>query len=458
MLCGRHDPHSLFEGDTHFRADRSSHAVASRSRITTRPAPRPRPVRKQPRPLPVPRGWLSPADRRVGECRRTRPCRRASRSGVRFRLRLEIELLLKVPDVVRRFKAHRQSPSALLAFLRSAPEVRPLSSTGITRLHRSYEPVQLPIAPPPKWWRLRWQPPRARVSPDESHCLINVPCPLPRPIGTGAYVRFPSPFRAAFPVTQAGRHPHRYFRGLLGLHSRYGPLTRSAAQGDLCHKASTRQLLGQAACQLLDQTGYYRGGAFLHQQHAPSGHTVQNRPARRRNLTWCDRDFAHAVGRFFIAPTAWATRLFVCTTAWWCQRVAHPTIDLIPSDRIMRQLTRIPAVSKRSAVGCGVGHAVGAVKLADSVSDIRRWDTDPVWQHLVEWPRAGANPPSMCRYEKPIYGVSGSMWTILPFCWPSVHMLERTPGFELFCTSICRVFMESGSRYELHSPVSTLSR
>src|SRR5215471_4819036 len=32
--------------------------------------------------------------------------------------------------------------------------------------------------------------------------------------------------------------------------------------------------------QLLDQTGYYRGGAFLHRQHAPTGHTVQNRVPR----------------------------------------------------------------------------------------------------------------------------------------------------------------------------------
>jgi hypothetical protein len=30
------------------------------------------------------------------------------------------------------------------------------------------------------------------------------------------------PVRAAFPVLKAGRHPFRYFRGLLKLHSRYG--------------------------------------------------------------------------------------------------------------------------------------------------------------------------------------------------------------------------------------------
>jgi hypothetical protein len=169
------------------------------------------------------------------------PC---ERDPVTFRLRLEIELLPKVPDAIRRFKAHRQSPSAVLAFLRSAPEVRPLSSTGITRLHRSYEPVRLPISPPPEWWRSGWQPPRDRASPDVSCCLINVPCPLPRRIRTGAHVRFPSPSDAAFPVAQAGRHPHRYFRGLLRLHSRYGPLTRSAAQGDLCHRASAHRLRG----------------------------------------------------------------------------------------------------------------------------------------------------------------------------------------------------------------------
>ena len=49
-----------------------------------------------------------------------------------------------------------------------------------------------------------------------------------------------SPSRAAFPESQAGRHPHRHFRGLLRLHSRYGPLDRSTAQGGLCHEASAR--------------------------------------------------------------------------------------------------------------------------------------------------------------------------------------------------------------------------
>jgi len=81
-----------------------------------------------------------------------------------------------------------------------------------------------------------------QVSPDNPHCLASVLCPLPRRIGSGARARFPSLLRSAFPVAQSGRHPHRYFRGLLRLHSRYGPLDRSPPTGDLCHKAPARSV------------------------------------------------------------------------------------------------------------------------------------------------------------------------------------------------------------------------
>ncbi len=47
-----------------------------------------------------------------------------------------------------------------------------------------------------------------------------------------------SPSRAAFPGSQAGRHPRLHFRGLLRLHSNYGPLDLSTAQGGLCRRAS----------------------------------------------------------------------------------------------------------------------------------------------------------------------------------------------------------------------------
>src|SRR6266516_7420295 len=56
-----------------------------------------------------------------------------------------------------------------------------------------------------------------------------MPCPLPRWIERVPYVDcFPA--HAAFPKWQEGRHPHCHFRGLLRLHSRYGPPDRSTAQ------------------------------------------------------------------------------------------------------------------------------------------------------------------------------------------------------------------------------------
>ena len=89
-------------------------------------------------------------------------------------------------------QAHRQSP--ILGSFESVPEVRVLSSAGITRPHRSYDPVQLPPGPPcsPRRWRCDLRPERA--SPDYPDHLSNVPCPIPRWIGTGAYVGcFPIP-------------------------------------------------------------------------------------------------------------------------------------------------------------------------------------------------------------------------------------------------------------------------
>ena len=46
--------------------------------------------------------------------------------------------------------------------------------------------------------------------------------------------------RAAFPVSQAGRHPRRHLRGLLRLHSRYGPQGCSPTMRGLCRKASVQ--------------------------------------------------------------------------------------------------------------------------------------------------------------------------------------------------------------------------
>src|SRR4249920_3636986 len=69
-----------------------------------------------------------------------------------------------------------------LAFFESIPEVRVLSSAGITRLQRSYYPVRLPPMPPPE----------ATLRPQPSH-QTGLPR-LPEP-----------PFQRAVPTTPADR-------------------------------------------------------------------------------------------------------------------------------------------------------------------------------------------------------------------------------------------------------------
>jgi len=129
-------------------------------------------------------------------------------------------------------------------------KVRALCSAGVTQPRRSYDPVRLPPWPLP------------------SATLRTLPSPvtglprLPEPPFRRAVLTTPAdragarvdcfPAHAAFPKWQEGRHPHCHFRGLLRLHSRYGPPDRSAAQGDLCREAPTGRLPDQAARQLPD--------------------------------------------------------------------------------------------------------------------------------------------------------------------------------------------------------------
>src|SRR6266571_3228457 len=128
---------------------------------------------------------------------------------VRLRLRLEIELLLKAPDPFRCFEAHRQSPSltspSSKACRKSGPFPPPalpglngrtnLSDTrraATTCAARGGEPR--PTRPPPI----------TRIA--LPACYAHYPGGPER-----VHVPVPSPLRAAFPVTQSGRRPHRYF-------------------------------------------------------------------------------------------------------------------------------------------------------------------------------------------------------------------------------------------------------
>ena len=88
--------------------------------------------------------------------------------------------------------------------------------------------------------------------------------------------------RAAFPVLGAGRHPQLHFRGLLRVHSRYGPPFRSTAQGGLCREASIRPVAQPNRSPATRLTDSFLDGTLIHWHHAPSWRTQNAKPAKRQ--------------------------------------------------------------------------------------------------------------------------------------------------------------------------------
>ncbi len=178
---------------------------------------------------------------------------------VRLRLRLDVKLPLQRPDLfgccqaplrggAKRLGPIASSSTASKAHQKSGSFAPP----ALPGLQRSYDPVRLPLGssgnPDVEGTGLQpnGSPPITRVT--LPTCRAHYPGGSRR-----VQVSVASPSHAAFPVIQAGRHPRLHFRGLLRLHSRYGPPDCSTAQGGLCCKASIRRLPGQIACQLPDQ-------------------------------------------------------------------------------------------------------------------------------------------------------------------------------------------------------------
>src|ERR1700734_1481832 len=163
-------------------------------------------------------------------------------------------------------------------------EVRGLRSAGITRPRRSYGPVRLPLGPPSK--RRRWSSRSTRNGSPPITRIALPTCRVQYPGGSRGGACRSLPARAAFPVFQAGRHPHWPFRGLLGLHSHYGPPDRSTAQGGLCHEAPAQRITPPNRSSASRAIDYSLGGTYLHWRYAPSGRTGK---AWRRNRVSLER-------------------------------------------------------------------------------------------------------------------------------------------------------------------------
>jgi hypothetical protein len=144
----------------------------------------------------------------------------------------------------------------------SAPEVRVLCSAGITQHRCSYDPVRLPPEPSPIA-TLRPLPSLTTGLPRLPEPPVRRAVPTTPADHVGARVDY-FPTHAAFPKWPEGRHPHCHFRGLLGLHSRYGPPDRSAAQGDLCREAPALPVTRPSRSPATRSIDNSLGGFFLH--------------------------------------------------------------------------------------------------------------------------------------------------------------------------------------------------
>ena len=121
---------------------------------------------------------------------------------------------------------------------RNTPEVRPLPSTGVTRLHRYYEPVRLPAGPETS---LTGTPLAQRVPLDRVSRVARI-IPLRRavtitPAGPGRGVcRSPEPWLRPSPLVRRVGSCKAHFRGLHGVHmccqklSQHGITARKLAE------------------------------------------------------------------------------------------------------------------------------------------------------------------------------------------------------------------------------------
>ncbi len=133
-----------------------------------------------------------------------------------------------------------QSPHPCRCMRRLEP--RPLPSTGITRLQQYYEPLRHATGPGLSLTGCQLMlPPSGGASRVASAFLLCVLSPLPRR-NDQVHVSLTSPAMSAFLPLGRSRLPHHAFRGLLSVHSRYGPHIRRVAIPPLTPEASAASL------------------------------------------------------------------------------------------------------------------------------------------------------------------------------------------------------------------------
>ena len=187
-------------------------------------------------------------------CLATTPCGR-------FRLRLDVELPPKAPELLGCCQDHRHSP--LLAIIKSVPEVRALCSAGITQPHSSYGPVRRPRGPSPKV--------TSRARPSSPPGLPRLPVSLfQRAVPTtpadqdGCTCRLlPRPARPSPDHRRVGIRDFTFeaCSGFTRITARWIAQPPKAA---FVTGLRSIRLPGQTACQLPDQTDNCLGGSFLH--------------------------------------------------------------------------------------------------------------------------------------------------------------------------------------------------
>jgi hypothetical protein len=128
--------------------------------------------------------------------------------------------------------------------------------------------------------------PRIRVGSPTLHTILSRRAILNTPVDQNrCFCRLlPCP-ASAFPVYRVGRLPRLYFRGLLKVHSRYGPSVCSPPIVDFCPRSFSRKV-SLSVC-----PGSYRVVPTITRTELPSVSTVYPRGAPR----YCGRKFSEKV-------------------------------------------------------------------------------------------------------------------------------------------------------------------